>query len=194
MTLDGQDMLKRLVVAGALSVLTLGCAVRSSPIILDHRADVRLTGTFSSLHVDKQGVFGAEVRIAVTDTPPYQALVQFGVGEVCRVEDHGREPCFGVSNLFVADVEFGSSNNSSADVDLTFRLPSAGAYAGVFEGQVSSDVLVGTFTFAGGRRLALTLKRGQSHWDRALVDRRPTGRWSRRRARWHGDERGAAHR
>jgi hypothetical protein len=36
---------------------------------------------------------------------------------------------------------------------------------------MSSNALVGTFTFVGGRRLPLTLKRGQSHWDRALVDR-----------------------
>jgi hypothetical protein len=147
-------------------ILALGCAQRSQKIVLDHTGQPSVTGTFSSLHADGRGVFGVEVRIAVTQEPAYQAVVQFGAGEFCAVQDHGKEPCFRVSNLILAEAQLDWRRARANDSYLTIRIPSSSGHEGVFEGWVSASSLTGQFRFADGRVLSVTLKRGRSYWDR----------------------------
>jgi hypothetical protein len=148
-----------------IAVMACGCAGRSETIVLDRSGQLRITGTFSNLHVDSRGVFGAEVRVAVTQEPAYQVVVQFGGGEFCAAQDHGNEPCFRVSNLIVADAEFDWRKSRGNDSFLAFRMPTSSGYEAVFEGWVSKASLSGKFTFRDGRVLEIVLGRGRSHWD-----------------------------
>jgi hypothetical protein len=150
-----------------IAVITCACAARSEKIVLDHSGQPTALGTFSSLHVDSRGVFGVELRIAVTQEPGYQAVLQFGGGEFCSVQDHGNEPCFRVSNLILVEAEFEGRKTRGNDRYLTFRMPAASGYDGAFEGWVSKSSLSGEFTFASGRVLHVVLKRGRSYWDGA---------------------------
>ena len=145
----------------------LACAgSRRESLVLHPEGLLRVTGTFSSLEViEGRGVFGAEVRIAVTEEPLRQAVVQFGSGEICQPEDLGEEPCFRASNLMVVNLEFDWSAKSSSGGPVRFTLPSDSPYAGTFEGEILPDRLVGVFSFASGRSLKATMKRGPSHWD-----------------------------
>jgi hypothetical protein len=148
-------------------VTTSGCAGRFERIVLDHSGQPKVTGTFTDLHVDSRGVFGAEVRIAVTREPAYQAVVQFGAGEFCAAQDYGNEPCFRVSNLIVVDVEFDWNKRGANGSYVTFRMPPGSGYDGMFEGWVSKSSLAGKFTFGTGRILQVELRRDRSYWDGA---------------------------
>jgi hypothetical protein len=161
----GRTIVMRSLVTMIIAVMTCGCAGRSEKIALDHSGQPGVTGTFSNLHVDSRGVFGAEVRIAVTQEPAYQAVVQFGGAEFCAAQDHGNEPCFRVSNLILAEAEFDWRKSRGNDSYLTFRTPTSSGYDAVFEGWVSKSSLSGKFTFRGGRVLEVVLKRGRSYWD-----------------------------
>ena len=157
-------------IAVLLTVSLAGCAsAKRERIVLDPGGLLRVTGTFSNLRViDQQGVFGAEVRIAVTQEPPYQAIVQLGNGDFCLPEERGAEPCFRVSNLMVVEAQFDWERNTHDAATVRFALPDVPQYAGTFEGSVSDQWLDGVFLFRSGKRLAVRLRRGGSHWD---VDR-----------------------
>jgi hypothetical protein len=163
----GRTLVMRGSLAIIIVVMTSGCAGRSEKIVLDHSGQPGVTGTFTDLHVDSRGVFGVEVRIAVTHEPAYQAVVQFGAGESCAAQDYGNEPCFRVSNLIMVDVELDWTKGRANDSYVTFRLPFGSGYDGKFEGWVSKSSLAGRFTFASGRILQVELKRDRSYWDGA---------------------------
>jgi hypothetical protein len=116
-------------------------------------------GTFSSRDVTSEGVFGVEVRIATADDPSYQAVVQFGYGEICSSK--GSSDCFRLSNLYVVEAAFDWKHvpepNTAA---LRFVIPGPGPFAGSVEGVVSHEALSGTFTPDEGAPMHLALKRG----------------------------------
>ena len=136
--------------------------VTTSEIVLD-KDSYTWTGTFTSLHANSDGVFGVEIRTAVTDRVDGQAVVQFGYGDFCSLADHGTQACFRVSNLLLVDL---SETTANAPANSTkFTIP-RGEFAGSFSGHVSREELIGTFVFESGRTLHVTLRRGKSHWER----------------------------
>jgi hypothetical protein len=111
------------------------------------------------MQVNAGGVVGAEVRIATTDDPSYQATVQFGYGNACK-EPTARE-CFRVSNLYVLPVEFDYDRPHKPDTaPVTFEVPPPSPFAGRFDGWVSHEGLTGTFTPIEGAPQQWFLKRG----------------------------------
>ncbi len=126
-----------------------------------HSHALLIAGTFTNLRVTDQGVFGAEVRIAATDEPHYQAVVQFGAGQVCKPTEYGDRPCFGVSNLHLVEALFDWQRPTSRRVAfVSFEIPGPGPYSGRFEGVVSDEALTGTFTPIVGKPWPLVMRRG----------------------------------
>jgi hypothetical protein len=157
----------RAILAALIIVTSSACSGRSERIVLDHTREPTVTGTFSNLRVDGRGVFGVELRIAVTQKPEYQAVVQFGGGEFCEARDHGSEPCFRVSNLILAEAQFDWQKKLGDDSYTRLRLPPSSGHEAVFEGWVSRSTLTGDFSFPDGRILHVVLQRGPSYWDGA---------------------------
>jgi hypothetical protein len=160
-------------VLATVSVL-LGCATSIpercllDPIEAARRAHaLQITGTFTNLSTTADGFFGVEVRIAVTDDPTYQAVVQFGSGDVCPSEKRGGEPCFRASRLFVVEAVFDSDKpHGGREVAVAFDVPEDGPFGGRFEGYVSDEALTGTLAPVHGRPRAVRLARGTSWWER----------------------------
>lgn len=123
---------------------------------------LQITGTFSNLATDeaRNGLYGAEIRIVVTETS-YQASLQFAEGQP--------------SDLSIGEVEFDKHLNywplgvplpeSEPDTDLVEIVVAEGPHAGIFRGKVQRTRLVGTFRFASGRTLFLDLPRKKGYWD-----------------------------
>ena len=107
-----------------------------------------------------------EVRIAVTNDPPYEAIVQFGAAELCEKAEWESEKCFGVSNLNLVAATLGESHEG----DITFGI-SDGPYAGTFHGTITDRSLDGEYAFRSGQVLRVSLIRGASYWDSASAPR-----------------------
>lgn len=126
-----------------------------------------IVGTFSSLRVTADGVFGAEVRIAVTDEPHYQAVVQFGAGQVCGPTEHRKQACFGLSNLHVVEARFDWDRPATGRMAfVSFHIPGPGPYSGRFEGMITDEALTGTFTPTNGKPWPLVMRRGLPFHER----------------------------
>ena len=167
-------------VPGAVAMLvvapctSLACAEHSrraecwDPVLMARNSHAgRITGTFTDLRADERGVVGIEVRIAVTEQPQFQAIVQFGAGDFCAPADYGTSECFGVSSLYAVEVALNESRPGTGHaVALSFDVNGGDRFAGHFEGIVTDEALRGTFTRAGGEARQIELPRGISHWEK----------------------------
>jgi hypothetical protein len=137
----------------------------SGEIVFPSETLLRITGTFTNIQVTDAGIFGAEVHIARTESPTYQAVVQFGSGNFCKSGDRGKEPCFQTSNLLIVDVLFDHGLDSAGQQHLSFHVSSDNMYSGHFEGQLSESELSGVFKRVNGEQIELRMPRSVSHWD-----------------------------
>lgn len=157
----------RLWAALVLGLLVWACS-SSRRLVIHPDGLLRLTGTFSSLRVTDDGFFGMEIRIAATEEPLYEGVVQIGRGEICPPQEYGSRRCFLVSNHFVVPIEFSLDTPvPEAEVESChFAIPGATEYSGSFQGELTRAALQGEFTFArSGKRLRVDLPRRRSHWD-----------------------------
>ena len=158
--------MRQILLTASLLALAACASRHTQTIVLHEDGLLNITGTFSSVTVEEgKGVYGAEVRIVVTDDPPHQATVQFGKCSLAKSEALGSQDCFAVSNLILVQPRFTSPDQPPGEL-VEFTLPAESGYAGSFRGLLTDAALKGTFRFASGQTLDATMHRVPSGRER----------------------------
>jgi len=126
-----------------IPIISLFCTIS---FVYPVYAQDNFTGTYTNLYFNEEGgdLLGEELKIVVTGKG-YQGILQIAEG--------------GGGELAIVDIVFDKNT-------IKFTIPESSSDAGTFDGTITKKSIKGKLRFKSGGEKTVTLKKGQSYWDR----------------------------